>query len=221
MQATCARGHIYDSDQYAACPYCNRNSQAIFFGNNGTGKTTMPGGFGATTAPQNIQRTVGPDISGGDGGFRNEDVGRTEAPDFVKDRMKKEEKNRTVGVFKKKFGLDPVVGWLVCIEGPEKGKDYRLLDRINTIGRGAENDVVLELEPTVSQRNHARLAYDAKHNNFQMIPGEGHNITYLNEMPLYVPQLLHAYDVIEFGETKLLFIPLCTEQFQWKQVNEG
>jgi len=220
MQATCARGHIYDSDQYAACPYCNRNTQAIFFGGSGAGKTTPPGGFGATVAPQNIGSTVDPGM-GGNGGFSNEAVGKTEAPDYLKDRMKKEESNRTVGIFKQKFGLDPVVGWLVCIEGPEKGRDYRLLDRINTIGRGAENDVVLEMEQSVSQKNHARLAYDAKHNNFQMIPGEGRNITYVNDAPLYVPQLLHAYDVIEFGETKLLFIPLCSEQFQWKQVDKG
>ena len=113
--------------------------------------------------------------------------------------------------------IEPVVGWLVCIEGPEKGKDYRLLARINTIGRDQNNDVVLESEQTVSQRDHARVAYDAKHNNYQMIPGSGHNITYVNDMPLYVPQMLNAYDVIEFGETKLLFIPLCTDRFSWKQ----
>ena len=27
---------------------------------------------------------------------------------------------------------------------------------------------------------------------------------------------LKAYDLIDFGDTKLLFIPLCGEQFTWK-----
>lgn len=231
MQTSCSFGHIYNSDQYAACPYCNRGTPAIYFGNNNGDKTTMPGGFGAAAAPAAPDSTVAPNFGNfapqmdrttapNMGGYAsmNQDIGKTEAPDFVKERMKKEENDRTVGYFEKKYGLEPVVGWLVCIEGPYRGEDFRLYGRINTIGRASSNDVVLEKEHTVSQKNHVRVAYDPKHNNFQMIPGEGHNIAYLNDAPLYVPQLLNAYDLIELGETKLLFIPLCSDKFQWKQV---
>lgn len=220
MQTTCSRNHIYDSDIYATCPYCNRGTQAIHFGATGAVKTVMPGagGYQPTVAPGGsggYQPTVAP--GGAGGGYQDNDIGRTEVPGYIRERQEKEKKDRTVGIFKKKTGLDPVVGWLVCIEGPEKGQDYRLLNRINTIGRAEGNDVVLASEQTVSQRNHARLAYDEKHNNFQIIPGEGHNITYVNDVPLYVPQQLHAYDVLELGETKLIFIPLCTEHFKWSQ----
>ena len=31
---------------------------------------------------------------------------------------------------------------------------------------------------------------------------------------------LHGYDLIDFGETKLLFIPLCGEKFTWKKETE-
>lgn len=215
MQTTCGFGHLYDSDQYAACPYCNRGAKAIVFSGGGAGKTTMPVDLGGGPAPTAPGRTVAPGFGGNSA--QSGDIGKTVIPDSLKERMQKEEKNKTVGVFKKKTGLDPVVGWLVCIEGPEKGKDYRLFNRINMIGRAETNDVVLAEEQTVSQVNHARLAYDEKHNNFQMIPGDGHNVAYLNDAPLYVPQMLNAYDVIEFGDTKLLFIPLCTERFQWKR----
>lgn len=218
MQVTCARGHIYESNQYAACPYCNRDMQAIYFRTNGEVNPQMAGGTPAPVPQQNIQKTVAPGMNGG--AANNGAIGKTEAPEYLKERMKKEEKNRTVGIFQKKFGMDPVVGWLVCIEGPGKGKDYRLYDCINTIGRAAGNTVVLEQEQTVSQKNHARIAYDPKHNNFQVIPGEGHNITYVNDAPLYVPQPLEAYDVLELGETKLIFVPLCSERFQWKQVEQ-
>ena len=138
-------------------------------------------------------------------------------PEAIRRRMEQERDNRTVGEFKRKLGYEPVVGWLVCVEGPEVGKDYRLFGRINAIGRSEGNDVVLAQEHTVSQKNHVRLAYDAKHNNFQLIPGEGTNVTYLNDEPLYVPQKLNAYDVLEMGATKLIFVPLCNERFHWPE----
>ena len=225
MQTTCSRNHIYDSDQYASCPYCNRGTRAIFFDVGGNGNTTMPGGRNTnqrTVAPggqDGCQRTVAP--GGQDAGQRNGDIGPTEIPDYMKIRMEEEKKSKTIGVVKKKTGLDPVVGWLVCIEGPEKGKDYRLFNRINSIGRAESNDVVITADQTISQENHARVAYDGKHNNYQLIPGNGKNIVYLNDVPTYYPQMLYAYDVIDFGETKLLFIPLCTDKFQWKQEAKG
>ena len=203
MQRTCSAGHVYDADQFASCPYCNRNTRAIQFG-----ATAAPAGYGATTAPAGY---------GAAHAGRDDTIGQTVMPEAIRRRMEQERDNRTVGEFKRKLGYEPVVGWLVCVEGPEVGKDYRLFGRINSIGRAEGNDVVLAQEHTVSQKNHVRLAYDAKHNNFQLIPGEGTNVTYLNDEPLYVPQKLNAYDVLEMGDTKLIFVPLCNERFRWPE----
>lgn len=203
MQRTCSAGHVYDADQFASCPYCNRNTRAIQFG-----ATAAPAGYGATTAPAGY---------GAAPAGRDDTIGQTVMPEAIRRRMEQERDNRTVGEFKRKLGYEPVVGWLVCVEGPEVGKDYRLFGRINSIGRAEGNDVVLAQEHTVSQKNHVRLAYDAKHNNFQLIPGEGTNVTYLNDEPLYVPQKLNAYDVLEMGATKLIFVPLCSERFRWPE----
>ena len=203
MQRTCSAGHVYDADQFPSCPYCNRNTRAIQFG-----ATAAPAGYGATTAPAGY---------GAAPAERDETIGQTVMPEAIRRRMEQERDNRTVGEFKRKLGYEPVVGWLVCVEGPEVGKDYRLFGRINSIGRAEGNDVVLAQEHTVSQKNHVRLAYDAKHNNFQLIPGEGTNVTYLNDEPLYVPQKLNAYDVLEMGDTKLIFVPLCSERFHWPE----
>ena len=203
MQRTCSAGHVYDADQFASCPYCNRNTRAIQFG-----ATAAPAGYGATTAPAGY---------GAAPAGRDDTIGQTVMPEAIRRRMEQERDNRTVGEFKRKLGYEPVVGWLVCVEGPEVGKDYRLFGRINSIGRAEGNDVVLAQEHTVSQKNHVRLAYDAKHNNFQLIPGEGTNVTYLNDEPLYVPQKLNAYDVLEMGATKLIFVPLCNERFRWPE----
>ena len=207
MQRTCSAGHVYDADQFASCPYCNRNTRAIQFG-----ATAAPAGYGATTAPAGY---------GAAHAGRDDTIGQTVMPEAIRRRMEQERAQRTVGEFKRKLGYEPVVGWLVCVEGPEVGKDYRLFGRINSIGRAEGNDVVLAQEHTVSQKNHVRLAYDAKHNNFQLIPGEGTNVTYLNDEPLYVPQKLNAYDVLEMGETKLIFVPLCNERFRWPEKRTG
>ena len=203
MQRTCSAGHVYDADQFASCPYCNRNTRAIQFG-----ATAAPAGYGATTAPAGY---------GAAPAGRDDTIGQTVMPEAIRRRMEQERDNRTVGEFKRKLGYEPVVGWLVCVEGPEVGKDYRLFGRINSIGRAEGNDVVLAQEHTVSQKNHVRLAYDAKHNNFQLIPGEGTNVTYLNDEPLDGPQKLNAYDVLEMGATKLIFVPLCSERFRWPE----
>ena len=207
MQRTCSAGHVYDADQFASCPYCNRNTRAIQFG-----ATAAPAGYGATAAPAGY---------GAAHAGRDDTIGQTVMPEAIRRRMEQERDNRTVGEFKRKLGYEPVVGWLVCVEGPEVGKDYRLFGRINSIGRAEDNDVVLAQEHTVSQKNHVRLAYDAKHNNFQLIPGEGTNVTYLNDEPLYVPQKLNAYDVLEMGDTKLIFVPLCNERFHWPEKGTG
>lgn len=221
MLSTCAFGHLYDSDQYASCPYCNRGVRAIVFSKDAHGNDPIPattigtpvGGVGQTTMGGDVGRTVAP-------GFevnQPDNIGKTTMPDYMVEKMNQEKINHTIGIFEKKYGLNPVVGWLVCVEGAEKGKDYRLMDRINTIGRGEDNDVVLKGEQTISMKNHARIAYDRKHNNFQIIPGEGHNIIYLNDAPIYMPQRLNSHDVIEFGDMKLIFVPLCTDKFQWQQ----
>lgn len=212
MQRTCSAGHVYDADQFASCPYCNRNTRAIQFGaGGGYTPTATPGGYGNTAVPGGYETPIPPT------GGRDATIGATVMPEAIRRRMEQERDNRTVGEFKRKLGYEPVVGWLVCVEGPEVGKDYRLFGRINSIGRAEGNDVVLAHEHTVSQKNHVRLAYDAKHNNFQLIPGEGTNVTYLNDEPLYVPQRLNAYDVLEMGETKLIFVPLCNERFHWPE----
>lgn len=216
MQRTCSAGHVYDADQFASCPYCNRNTRAIQFGaGGGYTPTAAPGGYGNTAAPGGYDAAIPPT------GGRDSTIGETVMPEAIRRRMEQEKDNRTVGEFKRKLGYEPVVGWLVCVEGPEVGKDYRLYGRINTIGRAEDNDVVLAQEHTVSQKNHVRLAYDAKHNNYQLIPGDGSNVTYLNDEPLYVPQRLNAYDILEMGETKLMFIPLCNDRFRWPTSKAG
>ena len=190
----CGRGHVYDTDQYAACPYCNSGRSTInFVAGNVEGRTTTPSGYNATVAPdmQGGARSWSTGASSSFMGDENtrppygtseEEPSKTVAPESY--RRKMEEKGKTVGVFKKKYDLEPVVGWLVCIEGSSKGKDYHLWAKRNSIGRSEKSDVCLQDDMTISRENHAWLAYDHRHNTFRIIPGDSTNNIYLNDEPI-------------------------------------
>ena len=125
---------------------------------------------------------------------------------------------KTVGIIKKKIGFDPAVGFLVCIAGPNRGRDYKLVAGRNFIGRAAAMDVALTDDDTVSRESHALVTYDVKHNRFSLSPGQGRGITYCNDEQVEMVRPLKAYDIIELGKSQLLFLPLCGENFQWNEV---
>ncbi len=253
MAATeCGNGHIYDSDIYPACPYCNGSQPMIDFGRTPVGSAaptlgprdsgTPVGAAGPTMGPRDggFGGGIGPTVGFGDpqGGRTVMDAGKT-APiggplggggipvtDYSVTKPPKgyevkahrvDEDIKTTGRIQKKLGIDPVVGWLVCIDGADKGKDYRLLGRVNTIGRSEKMDVCIKGDQTISSMNHARIGYGDKNNRFTLIPADGTNVIYLNSEEVYVPTVLAPYDTIEIGETTLVFIPFCSQKFSWQK----
>ena len=193
----CANGHLYDSDQYASCPYCGGNMNRVE--------------FSAAPNPE-LGKTVGV-LRGAPQGS---EVGSTVAPASYQARRQGADTGKTVAVFQKNFTIEPVTGWLVCIKGPEKGKDYRIPAKNNSIGRGEGADICIKGDQTISRENHARLSYDGKHNNFYLIPAESTNNIYINDEPVYVPTRLNKGDIVELGESKFIFIPFCDDTFTWQ-----
>ena len=127
---------------------------------------------------------------------------------------------KTVGMMQEQMGFDPVVGWLACVEGPSRGKSYTIRGGINAIGRGDRMDITITGDRTISMENHAKISYSDRNNRFNLLPGDGRNIVYLNGEEVFAATPLSAYDLIDFGETKLLFVPLCGERFTWKKEAE-
>lgn len=114
--------------------------------------------------------------------------------------------------------FNPVTGWLVCIEGASKGTDYRIRSQYNYIGRAKHMDICISGDEYISSEKAAILAYDDMERKFFIAPGMGHNLIRLNDKMVMGSEMLKAYDIITVGKTKLLFIPLCGEQFDWKNV---
>lgn len=128
---------------------------------------------------------------------------------------------KTVALFSgTKAGTDPVVGWLVCIEGPDRGKDFRIHAERNFIGRNASMHIVLTDE-TVSRDKHAILTYNPKKSNFRLQAGESSRMVYVNDEDVDAAVDLNPYDTIELGRTKLKFVPFCGSDFMWKELEAG
>ncbi|MNZ79439.1 hypothetical protein D3C78_980420 [compost metagenome] len=112
-------------------------------------------------------------------------------------------------------GIQPVTGWLVCVEGPQMGQDYRIMLEKNFIGRAEEMHIRIIGDNAVSRRNHAVIVYDPKKRNFYLLPGDASGLAYHNNEAVYSPAELNAYDLIQLGRSKFVFVPLCGPHFEW------
>ncbi|MDA7862434.1 hypothetical protein N9F37_00885 [bacterium] len=114
---------------------------------------------------------------------------------------------------------DPVVGWLIVVAGPGKGRQVIIGQQNNTVGRGGGDHpprVSLDFgDKGIARGNAFTLRYDPRKRRFKILPGEGTNIVYLNKKALDAPALIDIMDVIEVSETQLLFMSLCSEHFDW------
>ena len=197
----CSNGHYYDADKFPTCPHCSEG--AVF-------NPTIPADdtqYGTTVMDtSNIVNTS----------THSEPVIETTAA--VTDSNADIQK--TVGFFEGDMGLEPVVGWLVCIEGNNIGKDYRLISGRNFIGRSPKMDVALDGDPSVSREAHAVVVYEPKGNVYLIQPGSSKELSYLNDSVVLESQAIKMNDVITVGATKLMFIPCCSDKFIWNQEKE-
>ena len=105
------------------------------------------------------------------------------------------DKTIALGFFGVSEEIQPVTGWLVCVEGGEKGKDYRLHSGKNFIGRSPKMDVVVLKDDRIAREKHASIVYDPKGHGFY-ISQEDANLVYLNGTLLPNVQKLTENDKI-------------------------
>lgn len=122
---------------------------------------------------------------------------------------------KTVGLFVKKKGIDPVTGWLVCVEGEERGRDYRLHSGRNFVGRSYKMQVCIADDDSVSRENHCSVVYEPNKAVFLLVPGLGTN-TYLNGERLDNSSALRAGDRLGIGSSTFEFIPYCGADRRWE-----
>ncbi|MGD9806838.1 MAG: FHA domain-containing protein [Hyphomicrobiaceae bacterium] len=112
---------------------------------------------------------------------------------------------------------DPVVGWLVVLDGPGKGNFRPIYSGSNTIGRSAGQRIPIDFgDDAISSEKQAFLVYDGRKRQFQLVPNlERPNLVHLNDSALLANGELSPHDKITMGRTTLLFVPLCGPEFDW------
>lgn len=192
----CERGHYYDASIHMMCPYCNVATP-----------TEMTVAMGVASPMQ-----MSPMMSNGEID-RTVPMGGAINTAVVQD----DSEGKTVALFETVEGIEPVVGWLICIEGDEKGKEYRLHSENNYVGRSVKMDVALTFDETISRENQAVITYDSEDRTFYISPGSGRSVIKVNGKPVFQASILNKFDQISLGKTKLLFMPLCGDQFSWDE----
>lgn len=241
----CGKGHYYNPELYSSCPECAKERGNIdFVGATefvGYSNSANPEDeIGATEAvgfgriPNNISEIASTDaVNFETYANGSNDIGATEAigsnatilttTDLHKvpgkGPVEDFEPTSIIGIptppVKKSIPFLPVVGWLVCVDGPAKGRDYRIHTQKNWIGRATHMDICISGDNCISAEEDAFIAYEPKKKFFHFVPGKGRNLMYLNDDVLLTPVQLNPYDILTIGQTKLMFVPLCGERFNW------
>jgi len=95
-----------------------------------------------------------------------------------------------------------LVGWLVAIDGDQKGEDFRLRDGQNTLGSAPDSDVVLH-DQTISAK-HASIRY--KDGKFFLSDLDSSNGTFINGLEECVARVeLNDSDTFRIGGVTLKF----------------
>ena len=124
---------------------------------------------------------------------------------------------KTVGADAGSFMDDPLVGWLVIVEGPGKGASLRLGYGRNTLGRAKENRLVCDFgDGEISRKPHCVVTYEPRGRTFLLQHGDGVNLTYLDDNTVLEPVPLKPMSVIEIGRSKLRFVPFCSPDWDWQ-----
>lgn len=111
---------------------------------------------------------------------------------------------------------DPVVGWLVVIDGPGKGHSVEIGAGANPMGRGDDQRAPLPWgDKEISRERHAIIIFDPKSRRFYIHSGDSHNLSYLDGEVLMAPRELRGGETITLGATTLRFVPFCSDQFSW------
>ncbi len=194
------------------------------------GHKAFPNAGNKTDPTEPFGDPVFPAASGNIGGMEKTDFAEQPTPGFTPTlQMGKNAEGETEGFdfqesgftevigMNDSFGYMPAVGWLVCIEGNNRGRDYRLHAGYNTIGKNPENDIAISGDDTVSRERHAVIAYDQEENLFFFAPQNGVNLLRLNGKVLMMPSEIKANDILTIGKSRFIFIPLCSENFRWEE----
>lgn len=240
----CINNHFYDGDVYSQCPHCKnvsddpktekidrseldsmskreKKAEESIWENSSqceASSSQKDSGSGVQRGQEYVQNDLEREIN---------DLNVTEKlfeePRYPEHRAQSaphgipDDEGRTVRFSsRKEDAKEPLVGWLVGLNGEVYGEGFPLVTGRNYIGRGADMDVVLRGDPSISRNKHAIIIYEPKSRQFLLQPGESKELFYLDDKVVLDTQVMSNGCELCIGETKLKFIALCGEDFSWE-----
>lgn len=118
--------------------------------------------------------------------------------------------------------FNPAVGWLVLLEGPGRGNHCPVYYGQNSVGRGEDQRIRLNFgDARITRDTHAFIVYDDVARKFYLRDNGKANLIRLNKSPVMAPMELKDRDLIQIGETTMLFVALCGADFDWLGDDDG
>ena len=232
----CENGHFYDKEKYETCPHCAEGGTAdesltTVYTEAADADDLPIGGAAGASDGSDVERTVTgtEQIIEESAAPTPVSVSPTPAPAsayqddddhtvaFI-DEMYNEVAVGTPATKNNGRPSSPCVGWLVAINGAHIGQDFRLKTGKNFIGRGEDMDIALTDDKSVSRSRHAILVYEPKQHLYLVQPGDSSGLVYHNDDVVLNPVQIKAFDQITVGDVNLVFIPLCSENFNWEDL---
>ena len=105
--------------------------------------------------------------------------------------------------------------FLVCIDGPMTGASYVFQESRAVIGRQKNYEIALYRDISVSRSQHAILNYYSDSFRYTVSAGDADKKVSVNGVFIDAETDLKLNDIIGVGQTRLLFIPVCSEKFAW------
>lgn len=208
MIVKCDNGHWYDASVNKSCPHCKRESEKLSIRLDDIEEDDR------TISIAEVDLSLGEELGSIIGSANQASFDNIIPTEDMASVFGDGDKTISFGFFDM-MNVTPVVGWVVCMTGTEKGKDYRLHAEKNFVGRSTSMDVVLLDDKKIARDKHCSIQYDPKGNSFYASSENG-NITYVNDEVIESPVELKEGDRITIGETQLMFIPFCREERTWE-----
>jgi hypothetical protein len=216
----CPEGHFYDPTKHNSCPWCALPADLE------GGEKTRPAMVQPPSLPPSLPMpppAMPPPLPPAMAGppppppLPRVPPPPPPLPKPIERPPEKQAATRRVGLESTGGMIDPVVGWLVCLAGPDRGHDFRLHSEKNYIGRSNAMDVCIAADETVSRERHALIIFDPKKQVFWAVPGDASGLVYLNGDIVHAPAQMKQDDVLEVGQTKLVLVPFVGEKYSWSR----
>lgn len=225
----CDKGHYYDASSYDACPHCKMKAINI---EKKESKSEVASSFEQEEKKfvntDIIEKTTPMDMDFGSVketkdessipfSFENEEI-ENDLNESIVDTLsvkRPEEIEATQPFVETGSKNNPVVGWLIAIDGPHFGESFSLIAGRNFIGRNIGLQIRLVEDKKVTRDAQATVMFDPESSLFFVEAGKSSGLAYINNQMISNITEIHKKDIIKLGNTRLLFIPFIDDEINW------